>query len=109
LAETHHIACISRDQLTILNRSASYESKSFSAVDFPDCYWERLVFLCIAVEYLLILGVQALEMLVVERVNYEILVENIIDTILLLVKIPLDILQRSRFFLFIECVVRIRE
>ena len=53
--------------------------------------------------------VQALEMLVVEGVNDEVFVKNVIDTILLLVKMSLDILQCSHFFLFIERVARMSE
>ncbi len=47
LAQTHHIACVSGDQFTLLDRSASYESKSFSSANHSDCYWESLVALCV--------------------------------------------------------------
>jgi hypothetical protein len=109
LAQTHHIACVSGDQLTFFDRSAGYYSKSLGFIDHPNSYWKGLVALCVGVEYLLVLMVQALEMLVVEGVNDEVFVKNVIDTILLLVKMSLDILQCSHFFIFIERVARMSE
>ena len=109
LTQRHHISWVSPYQLSFLDGSAGHQSIPFDLVDSCNCHRENQAILGVGVQYLLIRWVQTLQMLVIEGVYGEPLMKNIVHTVLLLVKMLLNILQCCFLAFFEEWLVGRRQ